>query len=244
MTVWRQSWTLFQLHCTRQWPLFADHLLRAFIFPVAGFYLGARLLSSPSDRVLVVAGFLTLGLSMGGTFLVGFSVLEDRFLGRLELLRSTPLRANSYHVSYVLLAVLQNMLFVLIALLTLHVLGLSKLGATMLFAGVLSAIAAGAAVGGLAILVGTWVPHLQEGNAILSLVALALPLSSPILYEESSLPRPLWYLIQLSPFTHIAEMFRSLISEGRVSPSSWLATGVVAMAYYVATARYAKWQGT
>ncbi len=119
-----------------------------------------------------MAGFLTLGLSMGGTFLVGFSVLEDRFLGRLELLRSTPLRANSYHVSYVLLAVLQNMLFVLIALLTLHVLGLSKLGATMLFAGVLSAIAAGAAVGGLAILVGTWVPHLQEGNAILSLVAL------------------------------------------------------------------------
>lgn len=224
--------------------MFADHLLRALIFPLMGFYLAARLVPSPSDRILVIAGFLTLGLSMGGIFLVGFSVLEDRFLGRLELLRSTPARAQSYHLSYVLLAVLQNLLFILVALVTLHLLGSLELDSAMLMGGVFSAVAAGAAVGGLAILVGTGVPEFQLGNAILALTGLALPLSSPILYEAASLPSPLWYLIQLSPFTHIGEMLRALISDGRVAASSWLTTSLLALACYAATARLARWQGS
>ena len=98
-----------------------------------------------------MAGSITLGLGMGGLAQVGFAVLTDRFLGRLDLLRCSPVSKRAYYTAHVSLAVVESLVLVLVALAPAH--GARARGARAA-AGVAAgaarrALVAGSAIGGL-----------------------------------------------------------------------------------------------
>jgi ABC-type polysaccharide/polyol phosphate export permease len=218
-------------------------LFNAFAMPVFVAYLGLMLAGGSLDQQRWwMAGSITLGLGMGGLAQVGFAVLTDRFLGRLALLRSSPISKQAYYTAHVSLAVAESLVLVLVALALLTALGIAEPGPAGVAAGALAAVCAGSAIGGLGAALAFGARDFDSGNTAVAICALGFAVASPVFYEISALPWALRPVAWLSPFTHIAPLLRAVIAGAPIPGGALAATLGIALLLNAVSYRWARWQ--
>jgi ABC-type polysaccharide/polyol phosphate export permease len=218
-------------------------LFNSFVMPGFVAYMGLMLAGdSLDDRRWWMAGSITIGLGMGGLAQVGFAVLTDRFLGRLDLIRSAPVPKLAYYAAQVSLTVVQNVALVLGALAALWALGLATPGASGVAVALVAGVVAGSAIGGLGAALAFAARDFDGGNTAVAIAAIGLAVASPVFYELEALPRLLQPLAWLSPFTHVAPLLRAVLAGAPIPATSFAATLVLALGLNVLSYRLARWQ--
>jgi ABC-2 type transport system permease protein len=218
-------------------------LFNSFVMPAFVAYMGFMLAGDSLERRRWwMAGAITLGLGMGGLAQVGFAILTDRFLGRLDLLRSSPVSKAAYYAAQVGLGVAQGVVLVLGALALLAALGMAAPGVWGVLAALLAAVLAGSAIGGLGAAMAFAARDFDGGNTAVAIAAIGLAVASPVFYEIEALPSLLRPLAWLSPFTHIAPLLRAVIAGAPLPGASLAATVGLALVLNVLSYRLARWQ--
>jgi ABC-type polysaccharide/polyol phosphate export permease len=233
---------VLHLYWTHERRLYQFLLVNALAVPATIAYLGWRLIPDDPERLRWwLAGSVAFGLGMGGFAQVGFAILNDRFLGRLDLVRSAPVSKRAYLCAQVAVGVLESLALVWIALLGFAALGVAELTVAGLAAALATGLLAGAAMGGLATAIAFRAPGFDEGNTAVAMTALGLAAASPVFYDIDALPRLLHPVAWLSPFTHVAPLLRAVLAGQPPPPVPLVATGVLAVALVVAGYRLARW---
>jgi len=215
----------------------------AFLMPATVAYMGMMIAGAEvAEQRFWMAGAVTLGLGMGGLAQVGFAVLNDRFLGRLDLVRSSPVSKAAYYAAQVSLAVLESVMLVVVALGLLRALGIAHPGAGGVAAGLLAAVCAGSAIGGLGAVMAFRAPDFDAGNTVVGIAAIGLAVASPVFYDIDALPAVLHPVAWLSPFTHVAPLLRAVLAGEALPAGPLAATVAVAAAYNALSYRFARWQ--
>lgn len=239
----RQSLAVLHLLWVHERGQFQFALFNTFVMPATLAYLGAMLLGdSPAKLRWWLAGSVTFGLGMGGLAQVGFAILNDRFLGRLDLLRASPVSKSAYYVAQIAVAVLQAVALVVVSLIAFRLLGLARADAASLAVGALVAVCAASAIGGLGAAMAFRARDFDRGNTVVAIAALGLAAASPVFYELSDLPALLRPVAMLSPFTHIAPLLRALFDGDPVPPTALAVTLVLAVVINAASYCLARWQ--
>ena len=108
MHSFRTTARLVRLYLRSQRAQIPFLLSNAILFPATLFYLGMKVSSGgPDDLRAWMAGAVTLSLGQTVVNNVGFNMLQDRFMGRAELLRAWPVNA----LSFTSVSVLADILF-------------------------------------------------------------------------------------------------------------------------------------
>jgi ABC-2 type transport system permease protein len=233
---------MLRLYWAQERGQFQFALFNSFVMPGTLAYLGLMLL--PEDLDLLrwwMAGSVAFGLGMGGLGQVGFAVLNDRFLGRLDLLRTFPVARGAYYGAQIAVAVLQAVALVVVSLVALRLLEIAPLDLFTVAAGVAVAVCASVAIGGLAAALALRARDFDAGNTAVAVAALGLAAISPVFYALSDLPRWLQPLAVLSPFTHIAPLLRALLAGRPLPTGSLLATLALALLLNVVAYRLIRW---
>lgn len=212
------------------------------ILPGTIAYMGVMVVEDPVRRTAWLAGAVTFGLGMSAVAVVGFGILWDRFSGRLALLRSLPLSKGAYFASHVLVAMLESVLVVIVAVVGLGAAGVIQPGDGALPLGVGMALCAGASLGGFGALIASRARDFDSGNTTVMVLTMALAFLSPVFYPASLLPWPLQAVSWLSPFTHVAPVLRALFSGGAVPLAPLLGTLALAAVFSTASYRMLRWQ--
>jgi len=240
----RETRALLRLFWAQERSAFQFLLFNAFAMPAFVAYLGFMLAGGSLEaKRWWMAGSITLGLGMGGLAQVGFAVLTDRFLGRLDLLRSSPVSKFAYYAAHVSLAVVESLVLVLTALALLTALGIAAPGPAGIAAGVVAAICAGSAIGGLGAALAFSARDFDAGNTAVAISAIGLAVASPVFYEITALPWALRPVAWLSPFTHIAPLLRAAIAGAPIPGAALAATLALALVLNALSYRLARWQG-
>jgi ABC-type polysaccharide/polyol phosphate export permease len=234
---------LLRLYWAQERSMIGFLFFNAFAMPAFVAYMGFMLAGgSLAEQRWWMAGSVTLGLGMGGLAQVGFAVVNDRFLGRLDLLRCSPVSKRAYYAAQISLAVLESLVLVLVALALLALLGIAQPGPGGVLAGVIAALCAGSAIGGLGAVLGFGAPSFESGNTAVAIAAIGLAVASPVFYEPAALPWLARPIAWLSPFTHIAPLLRAAIAGAPIPLAPLAATLALALALNVASYRLARWQ--
>ncbi len=238
----RETLAVLRLLWAQERSAFQFLLFNAFAMPAFVAYLGLMLAGgSLAEQRWWMAGSVTLGLGMGGLAQVGFAVLTDRFLGRLELLRSSPVSKRAYYTAHVSLAVLESVVLVLVALALLTALGIAAPGPGGVAAALLAALCAGSAIGGLGAALAFSARDFDAGNTAVAIAALGFAVASPVFYEITALPWALRPVAWLSPFTHIAPLLRAVIAGAPIPGGALAATLGLALVLNAVSYRLARW---
>lgn len=221
-----------------QIPFFVSN---AILFPATILYLGLQVSGDDPDalgRWMVAAVTLALGQTVVNH--VGFMMLEDRFMGRAELLRAWPVDKATYCAAHLTIAVLQGTAIVVVGVLLLGALGLAPLRGDTLLLAIAVSIGAGSTLGGLAAVIATRIKRYEGGPGMLGLASLGLALASPIAYDASLLPTPLQLLSWLSPYTHVSVAVRATL-DGAVPVAALAAIVVMSAVLNVIGYRAVRW---
>ena len=118
-------------------------------------YLGAMLIAERDELRLWMAGALAFAVGMGSLVQMGFSIVSDRFAGRLALLASTTISPRSYFLAQAVLPVIQGSIVIALGLALLVFLGQAPApGAAVVAASVLAGAGAALACGSLGLWIG------------------------------------------------------------------------------------------
>ncbi len=233
---------LLRLYLVQERRTFQFLLVNTFIITAAIDYLGWMIVPGDlEDLRFWMAGSITFGLGMGGLAQVGFGILNDRFLGRLDLIRTSPVSKRAYYAAHVSVAVAEALALVLLALLLLWALGVAELTPAGLATALLAAVCAGTAIGGLGAAIAFRAMDFDAGNTIVAISALGLAAASPVFYDIAALPGPLHPLAWCSPFTHVAPLLRASLAGAAVPLAPLLATLALAAVLNAASYRLARW---
>jgi ABC-type multidrug transport system permease subunit len=215
-------------------------LANALLAPGALFYFGTRLSDGAAARQGWLAGALALGVGITAASSAGFALVEDRFRGRLALLKALPIRRRDYLGALLALAALEGAAAGLGAgaLLALTgadpsaVLWVGSFGVCVLTALALAGVAAAAAAR----------PATYDASvsAVLA-VSIVAAFASPTLYPSSALPEWLRAVAWLSPYTHAADALRTLAASGTPAPSVAAALLISTAGWTALAARWLRW---
>lgn len=217
-------------------------IVNSFLVPGTIAYLGWMLV--PDDPVALrhwMAGSIAFGLGMGGLAQVGFGILNDRFLGRLDLIRTSPISKRGYYAAQITLAVGVALLLISVSLLLLALLGVARLTPAGVTSALLTAVCAGTSIGGLGAVIAFRARDFDLGNTLVAISALGLAAGSPVFYDIDALPRLLHPLAWASPFTHIAPLLRATLAGAEVPIAPLAATLLLAVVLNAASYRYSRW---
>lgn len=243
MSLAAETLAVLRLYWAQERAQFQFALFNSFVMPATLAYLGWMLFpDSPTRLRWWMAGSITFGLGMGGLAQVGFAVLNDRFLGRLELLRASPLSKAAYYLAQIGLAVLQAVALVTVALATFRLLGIGVLDARGLAVGAGVALCAASAIGGLGAVMASRAPDFDRGNTLVAVAALGLTMASPVFYAIQDLPLVLQPVAWLSPFTHVAPLLRALLVGAPLPGEALLGLLALAIALNGLSYRLLRWQ--
>jgi len=212
-------------------------IVSALAMPLAVAYLATRL--GPGGKSVDALG---LTIAFGGAAVqVGSAVLEDRFSGRLGLLRTLPVRSRSYLAARLGLGLLEALGFALVALLVLQLVGRAILSPAALAWAVLSVAATGAGLCGIGAAIALRAPDADSGWTLVSVVLIGLALVSPVLYPESAVPAALRPILWLSPYTHAPPQLRAVLA-GQAPPAfSLIGSAVLAVGFNLLAVRSLRW---
>jgi ABC-2 type transport system permease protein len=217
-------------------------LLDSLLLPAAICHLGVRVAGRAGPgRTWFLTGGIAMGLGTGAIYLVGAAVLDDRFRGRLQLLRVQPTIKLAYHLANVALAVVSAAALLFVAIAALAFLHAIDVTPGVVGMGMLLALLAGGSLGGLGGAVASRAHDYDLGYTTLSAVALGLACASPVFYPQDALPGPLRVLAQLSPMTHAASVLRSLTAAHPVPLDALAALTVLAVAINLGAYRLLRW---
>src|ERR1039458_7127195 len=97
MKPFTQIAALLRLYLKQDRSHFQLMLYDSFLMPAMVAYLGLMLFPNAPERLKWwLAGCIVFGIGQGGLNQVGSAILHDRFLGRLDLLRTTPVSKGAY----------------------------------------------------------------------------------------------------------------------------------------------------
>lgn len=233
---------VLHLYWTNERRLYQFLLVNAFLVPAAIAYLGWRLVPDDPERLRWwLAGSVAFGLGMGGFAQVGFAILNDRFLGRLDLIRSSPVSKRAYLVAQLAVGVLEALALIVLALLAFAALGVAELTPAGCAAAIATALFGGIAIGGLATLIAFRARDFDGGNTRIAITALGLAGASPVFYDIHALPWVLHPVAWLSPFTHIAPLLRAVLAGQPPPLVPLIGTAALAIALNAAAHRFARW---
>ena len=217
-------------------------IVNSFIVPATVAYLGWMIVPGALDDLRWwMAGSITFGLGMGGLAQVGFGILNDRFLGRLDLIRSSPVSKAAYYGAQISVAVGEALALGVLALLLLWALGVAILTPVGVLVAVLAALCAGTAIGGLGAAIAFRARDFDVGNTIIAICALGLAAVSPVFYDIAVLPSLLQPLAWCSPFTHIATLLRAALAGNPIPTEALIVTLVLSAALNIISYRLARW---
>jgi len=212
--------SLLRIFLKDEYAQFHYLFFNAFILPVTVAYFAVCVSTNMEERLRVVAGGITTGLGMSAILQVGFSVLQDRFRGRLIVLRTLPVRMSSYYIAHILIGVFASIWLIAVALTLSVVLNLrSHVDARAVFWAILVAVTLGVSMGSCGAVLSLVAPSFESGSAFLSVAAVSLASVSPVFYSARRLPRILFYLVQPSPYTHAAPLIRAIMNGSRIGLS-------------------------
>ena len=233
---------LLRLYWVQERRNFQFLLVNSFIVPATIAYLGWMLVPDHPDALRWwMAGSVTFGLGMGGLAQVGFGILNDRFLGRLDLLRSAPVSKRGYYAAQISVAVGESLALVVLALGLFALLGVAVPTWAGITTALVSAVCAGAAIGGLGAAIAFRARDFDAGNTLVAIAALGLAAASPVFYEISALPAVLQPIAWCSPFTHVAALLRAALAGAAIPLGSLAALLLLAAGIHVASYRLARW---
>jgi hypothetical protein len=211
------------------------------MFPLALTYLGFRLAqgSAELEHRYFAAG---LTLAFGSNVLqTGIAILDDRFSGRLVLLRACAVSKLSYYASRTVLGVAKTIALVTILLAIGRLGGYVDATAAALAGSLFVATVAGGSLSGLAAVIAVRASTFDKGLTLLALCAVGIALMSPLYYSFEAVPRWLQPLLLLSPYTYLPPQIIAVI-EGRWLPvSSMLAAALLGISFNVIGYRSFDW---
>jgi ABC-type multidrug transport system permease subunit len=191
--------------------------------PLTLAYLASRVLpASDAGGPAVTSMALTFAF-MTGLTQVGTGVVQDRFTGRLAMLRTLCTDKTSYLLSRSGLGVAECMAIAGLTWVTAIVSGLTAPGARSLWTVLAVAATGGASMSALGVCLAAHARDRSSGWALVSVTGMLLALLSPVLYREAALPLWLRPLAWLSPYTHIRPQLDAVFA---AQPIPWARTFV------------------
>lgn len=234
---------LFRLYWLQERSNFQYMLFNAVVLPGMMCYLGLRVAGdAPAEQVWWISGALTMGLGMTAMSQTGFAILNDRFAGRLAVLRTSPVPKLAYYLTHVGLAVAESVALVVVALGLLRLLGLSALTVAGFATAVAAAVCAGSALGGLGAALATRAVDFPTGGDNVALAGYALTFVSPVFWDAAGLPLPVRLVTWISPFTHVADLMRAVVAGAALPGAALGATLAMAALFNVVSYRLVRWQ--
>jgi ABC-type polysaccharide/polyol phosphate export permease len=215
----------------------------ALLMPAMLAYFGVRLLG-PSHPGLTdwIAASTTFAICMHCFAQMGFNLLHDRFLGRLELIRSCGVNRGPYCVAQVVLAIADVALVSTAGLGIFSIMGLARPNARSWLSLPILWVTAGSCVGGLGATISFRCRSFESGNVWIFLASLCLALVSPVFYSVELIPGALRWVMYLSPVTHVAPLMRAVFS-GESLPHRALAGALVlGVLFYLLAFRSVRWR--
>lgn len=207
-----ESWRIALL----LWPGERERVMTSiggmFLLPAAMTYLACRfpVTNEALARRYVAAG---LTVALGSAMLqTGAAILEDRFSGQLDLLRTCSVHKLSYYAARMGYGALRITLLIMGALGVATGVGYVDMTTTMIASSVVVSLIASASLCGLAAAIAVRAPTFDLGQSTLAVCSVGLALVSPLYYSDSALPIWLQPLLVLSPYTTLAPQMTALLS--------------------------------
>ena len=178
-----------------------------------------------------------LALALGGPVAqLGYECVRDRFAGRSALLEGTGAQSTAAYVAARLLVALVETL----ALMTLLLLAAAGLGAPVALSsipGFLGLVGlTTVSLGAIAVTLAARSCDLYRGLALTSMGSMALAFVSPVFFPTESLAGPLRLMSWISPYTHMVEPFRQVLSGQTVGVSAVVGAAALCAAFLLVLA--------
>lgn len=211
----RQVLTLARMYLRHEGGQVHLHAIKGIIFPLTLYYLTSRIARTDEEIRIAFCSCVTIGLSFGGVSLVGNSVIDDRFAGRLRLIQAGGATLSDYLVVQMLQSMLYSFIVVATSVLVFGATGLAGAWSPgRLALAVPLTIGAGVIQASLALWIGFRVHTIAGAELLFVLVGLVAPFISPIFYEPELLPSWLAFAAGLSPFAAIHGTLLALLVGG------------------------------
>jgi ABC-type multidrug transport system permease subunit len=218
-------------------------LLEALLMPAMLVYLGMMIVADdPEGRRFWMAGSLTFSLGLEGLGQVGHGILDDRFRGRLRLIRTSPITKRAYLGGQLSVAVLQSILIVIAGLTAFSLLGVAEPTGSGIAWAILAGACAGGAIGTLAAVIALGVRSVETGTTAIGIASIALSVASPVFYSLDAVPALLRPLAWLSPFTHVAPLVRAVLAGAPVPLASLAAIVALTVLFAAVGSRWVRWE--
>jgi ABC-2 type transport system permease protein len=200
---------IFWLYVQESRSALGYFLLSAVALPV-GMLLFTSGVAEGKPSLRLLAGSIVFALSMLSVVGLGFTLLEDRFRGRLKLIITSPVSPRSYLLGVFLFALCQGLLSSILMLLFASVIHLRPhLAFSLLAIAVLSTIPLAA----IALISARYAHSIQQGALLNDLIGTGTVLVCPVFYAMPVLPAPLQYLSRALPPTYAADAFWKVLSD-------------------------------
>ena len=205
----REIALIFWLYVEESRSALGYFLLSAVALP-AGMLLFTTGVAEGKPSIRLLAGSMVFALSMLSVVGLGFTLLEDRFRGRLKLIITSPVSPRSYLLGVFLFALCQGLLSAALMLLFAAVLHLRPhLAWSLPLIAVVSTIPLAA----IALMSARYAHNIQQGALLNDLVGTGAVLVCPVFYSVEVLPAPLRYISRVLPPTYAADAFWKVLSD-------------------------------
>ncbi len=226
MKEFRDIGLVFWLYVQESRSALGYFLLSAFALP-AGMLLFTSGVADGKPSLCLLAGSMVLALSMLSVVGLGFTLLEDRFRGRLKLIITAPVSPRSYLLGVFLFALAQG---VLSAALMLVFAPFVRLQPHLSWQLPLIAVLGTIPLAAIALVSARYAHSIQQGALLNDLVGTGAVLVCPVFYAMHVLPLPLRYLSRVLPPTYAADAFSKVMAGERGIGIDLLVLGVMSAA--------------
>jgi ABC-2 type transport system permease protein len=210
---------MFWLYVQESRSALGSFLLSAFALP-AGLLLFTTGVSEGKPSLRLLAGSMVFALSLLSVMGLGYTLLEDRFRGRLKLIATAPIAASAYMAGVFLFAMCQGLLSAFLMLLLAPVLHLSPHITLVLFPiAVLTTIPMSA----IALVTARYAHSIRQGSLLNDMIGTGIVMICPVYYPIELFPAPLRYISAVLPPTYAGDAFLKAMSGG----SPWLDLAVL-----------------
>ena len=206
----RDIWSVLEmktLFLVRGWYWY---LIRALMFPIGVlFWLRVMVPDEPDINLRVLAGAVILGVSLATANLVSQQVLQDKFLGRLNLLATMPMSKASYGAGVMLFSTLQSTPIVVVLMVLAPVIGVNLELSWTFFPLIVAAVIG---ISGIALLISSYAPSLEVGGIMANFFGVVLVMASPVFFTMDQAPPVLRLVGWVSPMRYAADGITKSIS--------------------------------
>ena len=237
----RGLWSLLKLIWADEWLRALGALATMLMFPVSMTYLAFRLArgSVELEHRYIAAGF-TLALA-SNVLQTGAAVLDDRFSGRIDLLRTSVVTKLSYYLARVALGTLKTSVIAAAALAVGAASGYIEVTSRVVVCSLLLVLVAGSGLSGMGALVAATARTPDAGTTNLSLAAIGLALASPLYYPGAAAWPWIGPITLLSPYTHLPPQISAILTGSPMPGWNVLAMVLLASAAHVWGYRRLDW---